>query len=39
MKIDMFFYFYFHIRLSPKDLDDNGLSDVSLEWHSCDWNI
>jgi len=35
----MLFLFNFHTRFSLKDLDNNRLSDVSLEWHSCDWNI
>jgi hypothetical protein len=28
----MLFFFTFHSRFSPKDLDNNGLSDVSLEY-------
>ena len=39
MEIDMLFFFNFRSRFSPTDLDNNGLSDFSLEWHSCDWNI
>ena len=31
IKIDMLCFFNFHSRFSPKDLDNNGLSDVSLE--------
>jgi hypothetical protein len=27
----MLCFFNFHSRFSPKDLDNNGLSDVSLE--------